>query len=364
MNNAILTYNANECKPMWNDTRPAVPMGVKMSSNLRLLAGTILACLTSAATNEVQRLTGTATGGETYLEIPGWGISTTKIGALATAAQVKACLETVPGLKGSISTSSGPLGTNPVDITFNNRLAGLPQEQIRLFGSTLTGGTITPSTVTEGVANGRWVQADLTKLADPTTGPSVSTTTGGTFAVGAYACQMAWVTAQGETLPSQASLINIPDATNDAIRFAAINAANTPDEATAIKYYINGILAATVAVATGAIAQTDVLNMPTSGQGTGPASVNTAYTVTDGRHVPAAILRFDVATTPSGEVVLGSAPTGQHGVAQAEAPTWIGGYFMASEIVGLTAEILAAMNGRIVKGSLSDPTTCVVNIPS
>jgi hypothetical protein len=358
-----MSFRANELKPHWND-ETARPIGVKLTSNIRYLAGTILAFVSAVAANAQQTLTGTATSGETYLEYPGWGITTTKIAYNATAAQVKACLETIPGFAGNIQTSGGALGTNPVVVTFINRLAGLPQTLLTKYGSTLAGGDITIANTTTGVANGRWMQADMSKLDNPTTGPSVSAVAGGTFPVGSYICQMAWVTPAGETLPSQGVAIAIADSTNDAIRFAAINAANTPDEATAIRYYINGILAAETAVATGAIAATDVLNMPTSGQGTGPATVNTAYKYSDGRQQPKVFLRFDTSTGPGGDAVRGSTAVPQHAQAEEEAQAWIGGYFMANKLIGLTQEILTAMGGRIIKGALSDPANCLVYIPA
>lgn len=366
MNNPILTFTPRELKPMWGDDR-SKPMGVRLSSNLRYLAGTFLAVLTSTAVNAVQRFTGTAAAGETYLEYPGWGVSTTKIGALATAAEIKACLETIPPLKGNISASGGPLGSGTVDITFINALAGLPQTTIILYGSSLSGGTISIASQTTGVANDRWVQADLTKVATPAAAVTTysGTGAGGTWLAGTYIIQHTWETLSGETLASPPTHLTLT--ASQSLRVAAINAAGTPDEAVYFNVYVNGARVAQIAVTTpgtaGNVAQTDIAG-PGGSDGKGIPQASTAYTYNDGRQTPRAILRWDVTTTPGGYSVRGSYAGGQHGTATEEITAWLGGYFLASELVGLSAEILTLMGGRIIKGALSDPANCVVYFPS
>jgi hypothetical protein len=340
-------------------------LGVKPSANLAILAGTALAMISSTAVNAIQTIApgGTQTSGLTYFQ---WNsvVTTSSVAYNATAAQIKTCLETIPLLRGNITVTGGPFTNTDVIVTFVNELAGLPQSLIAYYASTLAGGTPTLTTTTAGVAGKRWVAADISTLTNPTTGPSVSTSTGGTFPVGTYICQMAWITAGGETEPSWPTSIIIPDSTNDRIVFAAINAAGTPDEATGIRYYINGALVAEVAVASGAIAATNVDALPTSGGTEVMKSVNTAYKYADGRENPTVIAACDFMTDARGSVTYGTQGSGEFPRFRQDAETYYGGVFLASDVAGLTLALLTKLGGRLIKGTFSDPTTALVLIPA
>lgn len=357
-----LTFTLNKLTPLFEAAK-SLMLTRRVQANTTILKGAPVG-QTTTGVNEVQTLTitGTPTGGTFRLSFK--GIKTAAIARNANAATVQAALEALISVgTGNVSCGGGALPGTPVTITFQGALAAGPQPVV-VFETTdnlLTGGTSPTGSVavtTKGIAAGALKAWDGTKLADPTTGPSISTTTGGSLPVGAYVAQMAWVTPAGETLPSLPTAIAIPDATNDAIRFAAINAANTPDEATAIRYYLNGAMVAEVAVASGAIAQTDVLAMPTSGiVPKAPQAVNTAYKAADGSHVLRGFALADFTTDAEGLVTFGQVSTGmEQGQSLAEAPYFAEGYFRMGDLYGIDATNGPQLTefGRFISGAYND----------
>ena len=323
---------------------------------------------TTTAVNEVQTLTitGTPTGGTFRLSFK--GIKTAAIAYNANAAAVQAALEALVSVgTGNVSCGGGALPGTPVTITFQGALAGSPQPVVvfETSDNLLTGGTTPTGSVavtTKGIAAGALKAWDGTLLANPTTGPAVTNTTGGSLGVGTYLAQMAWVTPAGETLPSFPVSVNVPDATNDAIRFPAINAANTPDEATAIRYYLNGVMVAEVAVSTpgtgGNVAQTDVTAMPTSGfVPKTPETVNSAYKAADGSHILRGFALADFTTDAEGLVTYGQVSTGmEQGQSLAEAPYFAEGYFRMGDLYGIDSTNGPQLDrfGRFISGTYTD----------
>lgn len=319
---------------------------------------------TTTGVNEVQTLTitGTPTGGTFKLSFK--GIKTAAIAYNANAATVQAALEALISVgTGNVSCGGGALPGTPVTITFQGALAAGPQPVVvfETADNALTGGTSPTGSVavtTKGVAAQALKAWNPAKLANPTTGPAVTAEVGGTMPVGTYLAQMAWITAQGETLPSLPVAVTVPDATNDRVRFAAINAAGTPDEATGIRYYLNGVMVAEVAVGSGAIAQTDVDAMPTSGiVPKAPQTENTAYTATDGSHVLRGLALADFTTDAEGLVTFGQVSTGmEQGQSLAEAPYFAEGYFRMGDLYGIDATNGPQLTefGRFISGAYND----------
>lgn len=310
------------------------------------------------AVNAVQTLSQVSSPSAGTFTLSFNGFTTAAIAYNAAAAAVQSALEALPSIgAGNVACSGGALPGTPVVITFQGALAGQPVSAITVNSSGVTGGSFSIAQTTVGVRKGGLKAWTGGLLANPTTGPSVSATTGGSMPVGTYLAQMAWVTSTGETLPSLPVSVIVPDSTNDRIRFAAINAANTPDEATAIRYYLNGVLVAEVAVASGAIAQTDVDALPTSGLvPKGPQTVNTAYATTDGSSRLIGFAPCDIATDAQGGITLGETAGGEHGQVLADAPVFISGYFRMGDLSGIDATNGPQLTnfGRFIYGTYSD----------
>jgi len=103
--------------------------------------------------NEVQTLTmtGTPTGGTFTLMI--YGDVTTALAFNATAAQVQTALQALPNIGNNVAVSGGPFPGTPIVVTYNNYMAGEPQQLIALANNSLTGGTtptVTPVRTTAG----------------------------------------------------------------------------------------------------------------------------------------------------------------------------------------------------------------------
>lgn len=119
---------------------------------------------TVVGVNEVQRVTrgGTATAGTFTITVPanvrGAQSTTAPIAAAATAAQIQAALELLPNVgAGRVLVTGGPFTTaTTIDITFLMELSATNVSQVTVTSSlTGTSPTLTPSTVTSGVA-GDW----------------------------------------------------------------------------------------------------------------------------------------------------------------------------------------------------------------
>lgn len=100
--------------------------------------------------NEVQTITGTATG----------GTATYSFGGAATAAQtntvsaatLQTALRALSTINGAnVTCTGGPLGTNPIVCTFSGTLAGTDVAMI-VVGAGYTGGSATVVETTKGVA--------------------------------------------------------------------------------------------------------------------------------------------------------------------------------------------------------------------
>lgn len=75
----------------------------------------------------------------------------------------------------------------------------------------------------------------------------------------------------------------------------------------------------------------------------------------DGSEVAKGLLQYECATDSAGNITFGPrAVEGYSGEVRPDAPMWVEGTFDTKEIVGLDAAAVAAMGGRIVRGSVAD----------
>lgn len=332
------TYQNAKLAPLYPASDyPALEVSRRIAPSTALAKGRILGAI-SDAVSEVQTVTVDATGGTFALRFQ--NARSAFVAEDVSAANLQAALEAVPTIGEGGVTVTGSAG-GPFTVTFN--ISG-PQPMLECLTDddlTTGGAGVSIAETTVGIVAGSLKAWNYDKLTDPTTGPAVTAETGGSMPVGTYLAQMAWITALGETLPSRGVSVIVPDATNDRLTFAAINAANTPDLATGIRYYINGLLVAEVAVASGAIAATNVDALPTTGAVTTMRNTNNAYTATDGSHKPVAILPYTVATDSDGNITLGeTADTGHYGHVIQEVGVYLSGAFRKGDLVGYDADFL------------------------
>lgn len=114
----------------------------------------------SAAVNEVQTLTRTATGGTVTLAFNGSAVSATVPSTAGgfTNAAVQAALEGLSTINpGDVVVAGGAGG--PLTVTFQGALAGANQPLIVVDNTLATGGTVTNAETTPGAAAGVWAGA-------------------------------------------------------------------------------------------------------------------------------------------------------------------------------------------------------------
>lgn len=341
------------------------PISPPMASNLTILKGDLLAEITATAANEVQTLSqssGSASAGTFTLTFGDY--TTSALAYNATAAQVQAALRLLPNIGAAgVTCTGGALPGTPIVITFGGPLANLGQNLITVTNSTLNGSAVyAVARTTAGVPKGRWVKWDPSTIADPTGALTVSAAAGGTgtWAAGSYAVQHTWVNAQGETKAGLTATIALA-ATNE-LRIAAINAAGTPDDATALNIYVNGAFVKQIAVTTpgtsGNVAQTDITG-PAAGGGKPLPEYNSAFIYGDGRQLFKGVARLNFRTDNAAWVTFGSTSSKQLGNGSREGLAYNGGTFMLGALLygsNLT-ELIRQTGARFAKGSSADTTS-------
>lgn len=102
----------------------------------------------AAAANEVQTITGTATGGSGTFTFRGQATPAQSFNV--SAANLQTVLRALSSVGGAnVTCAGGPLGTSPITVTFSGALAGLSQPLITV-GAGFTGGTVTVGRTTPG----------------------------------------------------------------------------------------------------------------------------------------------------------------------------------------------------------------------
>lgn len=330
---------------------------VNIAPNLVIPMGTTLA-LAGASANDVQMLSisGTPTGGTFVinLTINGVAISTGAIAYNATASAVQTALAAVLGT-GNTACTGGVLPGTPVVITFQGLLANQPVP-VSTSTSSLTGGTnpaISIAHTTVG-ATANQVSPYVATLAAAPGAPTVSGTgSGSAFAAGTYLVQVTGVNANGETTPS----IEVPVTLTAAqkIRVAALSSLDT--SFTSLNVYVNGDLIGSAAVSAGTSTQTDFDAASVTVKGN-PPTTNTAFI--GSVYSAIGFSEYDVATDAAGNVYFGQQAGSEWGQAYTVAPVAINGDFRAGDLIGLDANALKQMGGRVIAGTISSG---VVHIP-
>jgi hypothetical protein len=121
----------------------------------------------AAATNEVQTLTRTSTGGTITLAFGGGVTATIPASAAGfTAAAVQAALEGLNSIDPGDVTVAGAAG-GPLTVTFNGQYAGQNVDLLVVDNTAATGGTVTVAETTAGAPAGEWVGAATDGRGDP-----------------------------------------------------------------------------------------------------------------------------------------------------------------------------------------------------
>lgn len=348
--NPVVRYTNGELQQLRGE---ALMIGARMSNNLRLNNGVIVAMVVAAAVNAQQTLSqtgGAATAGTFQIIVDGVG-TTAAIAYNATAAIVRAALELVVG-PGNVSCTGGALPGTPIVINGAGELAGIPINLMVVTGSTLNGGsTYAIANTTVGVPNKRFVAYDGSMVADPAVAPTVAGNgAASAFGAGTYMVSYTKVTAAGESLPSPAAPTIITAAQN--LRVTAI--AGLEASVTQINYYVGGHLAAKTAVVAGTAAQTDIAGIGFAGI---PPHTSTAFVNNDGRQIPVGALKYDITTDAYGRVNYGTQIGSQLGVLKPDVPVFFSGQFRFGDLSGLDANAIKALSARFIRGVITDPNS-------
>lgn len=339
--------------------------GGSFDANLTLLAGAPVAQFVGASVNQKQTLTitGTPTTGAVvcYVDNVPFTVPYNCTSAqLAVALGAALALTAAGGSAADITVTGGALPGTPLVVEFKNNRAGLKQILMTVGTSTFDTGTAAWAITQANVKSGAFLAWDPTLIPRPTTVlVAAANAAVGTWLAGTYAVTYTWSNTNGETTPAPAMSLTLT--LNQSIRVTAINAANTPDSATALNVYVNGMLAKTIAVSTpgtaGNVAQTDIGFYDTAVGAFAPPAVNTAYTNTDGRQNVLGLLKHSVATNAKGMVFFGSSPAGN--VARGgnrDAEIIAGGVVAVSLIPGISGNetlLKTQLNGRFIRGAVS-----------
>lgn len=345
---ASVTYNANRLDPLY-DFEDAITLPISIPPSTTIAKGTVLAQLASVV-NEVQTLTITATGGTytiSYTDpISGVVKTTASLAYNANAAAIAAALN-----------AAGVLGTSGVGvsgtyvITFSGTLySGKPQNLLTVDTSLLTGGTATIARTTSGAGIGSGVAYSGAVVAAPSAPTVAGNGSGSSFGAGSYAVAITYVTANGETTPSPATLVTITAAQN--LRVSAIS--SIPTTVTKVRYYVDSVLMAETVPSSGTAAQTDITGAALAVAGS-PPTTNTAYTAPNGAgsSAPIGIMQYDVMSDALGNCFIGSVASSTWGESRKDVPYYIAGTFDTSKLVGLDANAIAAANWRLISGTTS-----------
>lgn len=329
----------------------AMETAVPLVANLTLNKGQWLAQVTAANANDVQTLTFSGAG-NVFLAFN--GIPLAVLGATCTAAQVQAALAALPNVgAGNVQCTGGAGGAAPIVVTWIGAMTNQPQPVITQLSATGSAACAIVHTTT-GVANGKFTSYNGALIANPTAAPVLTDSAGaGTFPAGTYSGSYTFVNANGESLPSPATVYL--SAGTKKVHFAAI--AGIPAGVTSVNLYIDGQFALNVAVAANATAATDVnlTDFSTASQAAKvPPSKSSLYSATDGSNIPAVFLQRMVTTDEKGHVVMGSSRAGQHGGYLLEGEVYAGGLFNFADFNGtLDSNGILAVAGRFLKGNSS-----------
>lgn len=339
--------------------------GGAFDGNLVLQAGAPVAQFLGASVNQKQTytVTGTPTTGAQVCYIDNVAFSVPyNCSAVTMATLIGAALAQTAsgGSAADITVTGGASPGTPLVVEFKNNRAGLKQNLITIGTSTFDTGTAAWAITTANVKASAFMAWDPTLIPTPTAVLSVAdNAAAGTWPAGSYSVSYTWSNSNGETKPSPATVVAVT--VNHVLRVAAINAAGTPNEATALNVYVNGLLAKSIAVTTpgvaGNVVQTDITFYDAAVSSVHPPLTNTAYAYTDGRQTCLGLLKHPVSTNAKGEIYFGSSPaTGIGGPGRRDAEIIIGGIVAVSLIPGISGNetlLRSQLNGRFIRGAVA-----------
>lgn len=349
----------------------------KLDGYLSVALGQALAKVTGTVANHWQSITATSgTAGSATFSFNG---ETFTVAYNSSAAALIATLEALSSIGSgnvTVTAASSTLDAGALTIKFQGKLAGITQPPILLVSNGITGATPTIDTAAQTcVPNGRLVAWDPSRLANPSltavTGVFTAGGSDGSIGAGTYALTVTWSTAQGETLSGFVKMLTLTSAQH--ITIAAINSTNTPDYATAINIYLNGMhlvslalaspgttsanLVATDITAPGAVAGGGA-TVVSAAAGRALPSANTAYIKTDGRHLFDSFSTRQQATDNFGRVYDSTTPVWDNGaMGKPEGDIMLGGVVLDSDLVGFDGYEqlwLDQVNGRVISGVLAN----------
>jgi len=338
---------------------PAVTEALRFMPNLTVTKGTRLGQISSASANEVQTInyTGTWAAGDTMtlsiVGIDGGTYSTTltmDATPAFTAANVKAAIDALLAAAGYAGATVTVVNAGPTDqtVTFGGTAAYWDMPLMTAAYVTAGNGTVTVDATTAGNLLGIWGPAVVTKLASPTAGPTATQQASGSLPLlGLYVVTYTVITAVGESLPSPGTPVVLTSA-NASID---VTPGTLPTGTTGINIYLNGVFAKTSAQTAATLV--NVTEFVATAEKPHP-DVNTAYTQLDGRHVAKAIAMYDVRTDYMGRIVFaGASQSPQDGHYEKTAPAYFKGAFNTADLASLTAQEVADLGGRLIKGTVT-----------
>lgn len=206
---------------------------------------------------------------------------------------------------------------------------------------TILKGTVVAQKVSDGKI---YPYVASTLVATPAAPAITNAGAGGTWPAGTYSVAISYVNPQGETKTSVPVLVTVTAGQN--IQVPAI--AGIDSTVTSVNVYVNGFLAANIAVAAQATVQTNIANY---GASSGvPLAVSTAKKVVDGTQIAFGLMPFDVTTDASGNVYPGQQASSEFGQSYPNAPVFLYGYFSCADLTGLDANAVSQF-GKLVVGT-------------
>ena len=357
----ILTFKQNNLQPAFNaEGLPwlTIPFPVKKSSLYD--PGQVVGIVTASSQNDVQTLTFSDTVASGAFGLT-WQFPTKVLRTASTIAyssngttalaNLQAALDAVFGAGNTVAAGTYGAGftiTGAGDLA-NCELPVPSVDRNTLATSGAAAITVSIAHTTIGRLSGSVAAYNSTKVANPSTAPTVADTGTGTWDAGTYQVSYTYVTAAGESLPSPAAAWAC--AGNKQLRVSAIS--SIPDKVTGLKFYIfgpEGFKTKTISVSSNAISQTDINVSGTTDAQSWFPNVSTAYVADDGTHVPTGVLAEGAYTDEKGDTWHGSDSGAVVAGRSRTALVLVMGHVKTQELTGLDSNAVAAL-GRLIDGT-------------
>lgn len=220
---------------------------------------------------------------------------------------------------------------------------------VRLAASqTLAAGTVMGEV---SASPGTYAAYDATLVTDPTVTPTgTESDTGGALTAATYHVKYTWLNANGESLPSAASagIAVGGGVTTGSIATGAV----TPPAGCTVNWYANSGSGTYHLVGNTNGASFTVTAV---GSGAAPPSANTAVAQVNGAQTPKGLLKYNATTDSSGNI----SGLGEQAWLRQTVPLYVAGAFATGDLningsAGISAAVVAALNGVLISGTVSD----------